>query len=135
MGATSELQRSRDPNARLQQLLERIALVTRAADGGATLLYSLGRITSSSRWLDDEFTVEITGNDVDSTLEIWVERGNARERIVEPTKYAVPVDELIAALEADPTLVGSLRIAVEPRKLSLAPRLSGVHVRPPRDDD
>jgi hypothetical protein len=140
MGAVTNPRRSREvhdvdaPEAtaspeKLAQLLDRVALVTRPGDGAATLLFALGRISSSSRWLDDGFYVEIAGNDVDSQLEIWSERGSMRERIVGPTTFPVPVSEFIAALENDPTLVGSLRITVEPRKLSFAPRPSGVHER------
>lgn len=115
---------------KLRQLFERVALVTRAVDGGATLLFTLGRIASSSRWIDDGFRVEITGDDVESRLEIYEERGDRGELVVPPTKFPVPVDELVAALETDPTLTGSLRVEViASRRLLLMTRSSGVHPR------
>ena len=115
---------------KLRMLMERVALVTRAGDGGATLLFTLGRIASSSRWIDDGFRVEITGDDVESRLEIYEERGDTGELVVPPTKFPVPVDELVAALDADPTLTGSLRVEViASRRLLLMTRSSGVHQR------
>lgn len=129
MGDSSSRQRNRaaatsaaQSTDKLKRLLERIALVTRPSGGGAVVLFALGRIASSSRWLDDAFSVEITGDDVDSMLEIYVER----KRVVSPTTFAIPVTELIETLDADPTLVGSLRFHVEPRKLLLTTtRVSG----------
>lgn len=130
-GARQEITASTPTSAeKLRLLMERVALVTRAHNGGATLLFTLGRIASSSRWIDDGFRVEIAGDDVESRLEIYEERGDTGELVVPPTKFAVPIDELVAAVDADPSLTGSLRVEViESRRLLLMTRSSGVHQR------
>jgi hypothetical protein len=114
---------------KLKALVERVVRVAQPGDGGATLLFTLGRLASSSRWVDAGLCVEISGDDVASTLEIYASHGTTRERIVSPTALAIPVDEFLAALEGDPEIVGALRAEVGPRKLSLSARTSGMHER------
>jgi hypothetical protein len=132
MGATNLLEAEGAVSAspeRLKLLLERVALVTRAGSG-ATLLFTLGRIASSSRWLDAGYAVEITGGDLSSRLDIYADHGDGRRRVVPTTSFNVPLGELIAAIDADPSLTGSLRVDVEPSKLTFSMRTSGVHERP-----
>jgi hypothetical protein len=126
MGESTKRAAAPRSNERLHRLLERIALVTRPGGGGALVLFALGRIASSSRWLGgDGFSAEITGDEVDSKLEIYVEC----ERVVPATRFGVPVAELIATFDADPELVGSLRVAVAPRRLLLTNMRASGEVR------
>jgi hypothetical protein len=136
MGAISNLRRCRDLNEdhaaeaacsaeKLRQLVERVAQVAQPGDGGATLLVTLERIASSSRWVDGGLCIEIVGDDVDSTLEIYTDHGATRERIVPATPLAIPVDDFLLAVEKDPDLVGSLRVEMRPHRLTLSTRASG----------
>ena len=136
MGAIGELRRCRDLTEehaqeaaasaeKLVVLLERVALVARPGDGGSKLLSTLERIASSSRWVDGAVCIEISGDDVDSTLEIFVDHGAMRERLVPATVLAVPVEEFILAVEHDRDIVGSLRADIDERKLTLTSRVSG----------
>jgi hypothetical protein len=114
---------------KLRLLLERVALVTRVGSG-ATLLFTLGRIASSSRWLDEGYSVEITGGDHHTTLDVYAEHGEMRRRVVPAMAFNVPIGELIAAIDDDPSLIGELRVEVTPCKLIFTMRTSGVHERP-----
>lgn len=136
MGAIGELRRCRDLTEehaseaaasaeKLTLLLERVAQVACPGDGGSSLLSTLGRIATSSRWIDGGCCIEITGDDVDSTLEIFADHGATRERLVPATVLAVPVEEFIAAIDRDRDVVGALRVDVEPRKVTLTTRVSG----------
>jgi hypothetical protein len=136
MGAISNLRRCGDltedhaheaaaSSASLQLLLERVAVLAQPGDGGAALLLTLGRVATAARWLDASFCVEISGDDVESTVEIYADRGAKRERVVPATILAVPVDEFIAAVELNPDVAGSLRVDVEPSRLVLTSRTSG----------
>src|SRR5688500_3664058 len=113
MGAISNLRHCRDLTAdhaaeaagsveMLTMLLERVAQVARPGDGGAMLLFTLGRIASSSRWRDAGLCVEITGDDVETALEIYADHGATRERVVPTTMLAVPIDEFMTAVREDP---------------------------------
>lgn len=136
MGAISNLRRCADLNEEhaveaaasaesLVLLLERVAQVARPGDGGAALLSTLGRIASASLWLDAGFCIEITGDDVDSKLEIFADHGATRERVVPATMLAVPVVEFIAAVETDRDVVGPLRAEIDQQRLVLTTRASG----------
>jgi hypothetical protein len=136
MGAILDLRRCGDLNEEhaheaagsprdLSALLERVAQVARPGDGGAALLSTLARVADSSTWIDGGISNEITGDDVDSTLEIFSDHGATRERVVPATSLAVPVDEFIAAVESGGDVVGSLRVEVGPHKLVLTTRVSG----------
>jgi hypothetical protein len=136
MGAISNLRRCGDlteehaneaaaSSEQLQLLLDRVAVLAQPGDGGAALLLTLGRIANTARWLHAGFCVEISGDDVESKLEIYADHGATRERVVPPTMLAVPVDEFIAAVELNPDVAGSLRVDVEQSKLVLTSRTSG----------
>jgi hypothetical protein len=136
MGATNDLRRAGGTESvgdaaasaeKLKALVERVVRVAQPGDGAATLLFTLGRITSSSRWLDGGLRVEITGDDVASTLEIYADSTN--ERVVSPTRLAVPVGEFLVALQDDPDIVGALRADVGERKVVLSTRSSGMRER------
>jgi hypothetical protein len=102
-----------------------VAQVAPPGVGGAPLRLTLERIASSSQWVDGGFCIEIIGDDVDSTLEIYADHGATRERIVPATALAIPVDDFLVAVENDPDLVGSLRVEIRPHQLTLTSRTSG----------
>jgi hypothetical protein len=94
-------------------LLQRMAEVSRPADGGPKVLLVLARMASSAcDWIDGDLRIEILGDGEISVVEVLTEMGaGMRERLLPPFTMKIPLTELIAAVERVPHMIAPLRLA------------------------
>lgn len=108
-------------SAEMRTLLKRFADIAQPGEGCPKVLMALARLVGQD-WIDGDLRVELSGDDVSTTLVVMSEHGvGIRERILPLTRFAVPIDEFERALELAPRLVLPLRITDDEGKMVLTP--------------
>lgn len=91
------------PRERLIALAARMAEVA-TPGAGAPRLLSLAARAAARDWLEGKLFVRLIGDHEVSVLELLVDDGLSRQRILGPLRVDVPLDEFGDALEAEPAL-------------------------------
>ena len=111
-------------SASMRVLLERVAAIARPDEGCPKVLSAVAHLVGQD-WVDGRLHVELDGDDEATTLTVMADYGvGIRERILPATRFAVPFDEFVRALELAPGLVLPLRISEVGAKLVLTPLLT-----------
>jgi hypothetical protein len=127
----------RGPREKTLELVAHMARVT-APDTGAPKLLLLLAHMAKHDWVEGELCVKLIGDDELAVIELFVDDGFSRERILGPLHLDAPLFEFRRVLELRPDLVAPLAIVVFDerhvelestaalRKCSLPPTVSAV---------
>lgn len=100
-------------------------LSTLASCSGFTLEHAEQAASSAAERFEGELRVELSGDDLSTSLVILCEYGvGIREKLFPLVRFEVPLDEFDRALELAPQLVLPLRVTREDSKLVLTPLLT-----------
>ncbi len=100
-------------------LLEHVASVTTPGRGAPKLLLVVSHMATRD-WLDGELRVKLIGDDDLTVLELFVDAGMSRERILGPLRIDAPLREFRSALELHPERVAPLDVVtLEDRRVIL----------------
>ncbi len=107
------------PRERCIALLKRMVDVA-APESGAPRMLMLFAQMAKRDWLDGDLVVRMIGDQELAVLELLVDDGTSRERIVGPLRIDVPLAEFTNAFQRDATRLLPLRpLEVTPRGLTL----------------
>lgn len=107
------------PREKTLALLGRMVEVARPASGAPRILVLLARMAKRD-WLEGDLVVRLIGDTELSVLELLVDDGASRERMVGPLQLDVPLHEFSSALERNPThFVPLVALELTPRRIEL----------------
>lgn len=93
----------------LRGFLAHAAAIARPDDNGPNLLKVLGKLTGAF-WIEGDVRVEISGDELSSTISIYADHGGGfRERVIPAVRLGIPYDEFVTALMLKPRLAAPLR--------------------------
>lgn len=109
----------RSPRAKVLELISHMAAVTTPQRGAPKILLVVAHMASRD-WLEGELFVKLIGDDDLSVLELFVDAGVSRERILGPLRIDVPLKEFRSALSLHPERVQPLAVVTaEERRVEL----------------
>lgn len=121
---SSDAKQAASSSAQVRALLERFAVIARPGEGCPKVLIAIAHLVGQE-WVEGPLRVEISGDDVSTTLVVMCDYGvGIRERILPLTRFEVPFEEFSRALELSPGLVLPLKITDEQGKMVLTPLLT-----------
>lgn len=106
----------------LRGLLARLSQIAGPEDGAPKTLMIIARLARGDvAWLEGEVTVEVSGNDEQTTLDLFNEQGwGIKERLAPQTHFKVPFDEFERAVEISAKRFAPLKPTVRPNKIVLS---------------
>jgi hypothetical protein len=109
----------RSPRSKVLELITHMAAVTEPECGAPKILLVMAHMATRD-WLEGELLVKLIGDDDLSVLELFVDDGVSRERILGPLMLDVPLAEFRSALALHPERVHPLAIVnMEERRIEL----------------
>ena len=107
------------PRERCFALLKRMVEVARPGAGAPRILTLLAQMAKRD-WLEGDLVVRMIGDEELAVLELLIDDGTSRERIVGPLRIDVPLTEFVTAVRETAALLLPLRvIEATPRRLVL----------------
>lgn len=126
------------PRERSWALIEHLTRIAKPGRGGPKILLVLAHV-SLRDWLDGELVVRLVGDPQSTLLELFVDEGVNRSRVLGPLRMEVPFGELATAVRLQPQQVlplavrggigeGRMELATSPelRRSSAPPSYSAV---------
>lgn len=106
----------------LRVLVARLTEIAEPEDGAPKVLILFARIARGDvPWLEGDVTVEISGNDERSLVDVFKEEGwGIKERLVPQARFRVPYDEFERAVEISAKRFAPLTVTVTPNKIVLS---------------
>lgn len=105
----------------IRSLLARVSVIAKPSEGCPKVLMAVARLVGQD-WIEGELRVELSGDDVATTMIIMCDYGaGIRERLIPMARFAVPIDEFGRALELSPKLVMPLRVSEHEGLIILTP--------------
>lgn len=107
------------PRERCLALLARMVSVAEPGAGAPRMLMLLAQMAKRD-WVEGDLIVRMIGDQELSVLELLIDDGVSRERIVAPQRIDVPLDEFVTAVRTNAALLLPLRaLEATPRRLVL----------------
>ena len=102
----------RQPSARqkVYALLDHMAAIGKPKQGAVKILLVLSRM-ATREWIEGDLEVRVSGDDVETRLEIFVNDGLSLQKIRPPLALAVPYEEFRRAISAKAEMLAPLRVA------------------------
>lgn len=106
----------------LRLLVARLTEIGEPEDGAPKVLIIFARLARGDvAWLDGDVTVEITGNDTRTLIDVFKEEGwGIKERLVPQARFRVPFDEFERAVEISAKRFAPLKVAMQPNKIVMS---------------
>lgn len=108
------------PRERSLALVAHMAAIAKPGRGAPKILLLLAHIATRD-WLDGELHVKLIGDPEVSVLEVFVDDGLSRVRLLGPLRIDAPLDEFAAGLRSHAHLILPLVVEgeIEPRRIEL----------------
>jgi len=106
----------------LRLLVARLTEIADPEDGAPKVLILFARLARGDvPWLEGDVTVEITGNETRTLLDVFKEEGwGIKERLFAQARFRVPFDEFERAVEISAKRFAPLKVAMKPNKIILS---------------
>ena len=106
----------------LRLLVARLTEIGEPEDGAPKVLIVFARLARGDvPWLEGEVTVEITGNDQRTLVDVFQEEGwGIKERLVPQARFRAPFDEFERAVEISAKRFAPLKVTMTPGKILLS---------------
>lgn len=106
----------------LRLLVARLTEVGEPEDGAPKVLIVFARLARGDvAWLEGDVTVEITGNDTRTLIDVFKEEGwGIKERLVPQARFRAPFDEFERAVEISAKRFAPLKVTMQANKILLS---------------
>jgi hypothetical protein len=106
----------------LRMLVTRLTEIAEPEDGAPKVLIVFARLARGDvGWLDGDVTVEITGDDARTVIDVFKEEGwGIKERLVSQARFGVPFDEFERAVEISAKRFAPLKVSMSSGKIILS---------------
>ena len=106
----------------LRLLVARLTEIGEPEDGAPKVLIVFARLARGDvAWLEGDVTVEITGNDTRTLVDVFKEEGwGIKERLISQARFRVPFDEFERAVEISAKRFAPLKVTMQPNKIVLS---------------
>jgi hypothetical protein len=106
----------------LRKLVTRLTEIAEPEDGAPKVLIVFARLARGDvGWLDGDLTVEITGGETRTVIDVFKEEGwGIKERLVSQARFGVPFDEFERAVEISAKRFAPLKVSMTDGKIVLS---------------
>lgn len=106
----------------LRLLVARLTEIAEPEDGAPKVLIVFARLARGDvAWLEGDVTVEITGNETRTLIDVFKEEGwGIKERLVPQARFRTPFDEFERAVEISAKRFAPLKVSIQPNKIVLS---------------
>jgi hypothetical protein len=106
----------------LRLLVARLTEIAEPEDGAPKVLIVFARLARGDvAWLEGDVTVEVTGNDARTLVDVFKEEGwGIKERLVPQARFRVPFDEFERAVEISAKRFAPLKVTMGTGKVVLS---------------
>lgn len=119
---------------KLRLLVARLTEIAEPEDGAPKVLVLFARLARGDvPWLEGDVTVEITGNDARTLVDVYKEEGwGIKERLVPQARFRAPFDEFERAVEISAKRFAPLKVTITPSKIVLSTASASAPAAPPK---